>query len=76
MTSAPQFYLVADDIVFALDDDGVPFGATTKSDGTPDWDTAFDFDPNEEDVEYVAHMCHYLTQAAQLTNEQHNVFIK
>ena len=36
--SAPQFYLVADDIAFALDCDDVPFGAPVKSDGSPDWD--------------------------------------
>jgi hypothetical protein len=76
MMSVPQFYLVADGSVFALDDDGVPFGAPVKTDGTPDWDCAYDFDPNEEDVEYVAHMCYYLKQAEQLHNEQNQVFVK
>lgn len=75
--SAPQFYLVADDIAFALDCDDVPFGAPVKSDGSPDWDCSFDFDPDQEDVEYVAHMCYYLKQAASLHEEQtQEVFVK
>ena len=75
--SAPQFYLVADDIAFALDCDDVPFGAPVNANGVPDWDASFDFDPNEEDVEYVAHMCYYLKQAAQLHSEQlDEVFVK
>jgi len=75
--TAPQFYLVADGNAFALDDDGIPFGAPVCDDGTVDWECAYDFDPNEEDVEYVAHMCYHLTEAAKLHNE-HNleVFIK
>ena len=44
---------------------------------TVDWDGSYDFDPNEEDVEYVAHMCQYLTLAAKLTKEHdQEVFIK
>ena len=75
--SAPQFYLVADDTAFALDCDNVPFGAPVDSNGNPDWDAAFDFDPNEEDVEYVAHMCYYLKQAEQPHSEQlDEVFVK
>ena len=75
--SAPQFYLVADGNAFALDDDGTPFGAPVNIDGTVDWDCSYDFDPNEEDVEYVAHMCYYLKQAEQL-HQEHNseVFVK
>lgn len=70
--TAPQFYLVADGNAFALDDDGIPFGAPVCDDGTVDWECAYDFDPNEEDVEYVAHMCYHLTEAAKLHNE-HNL---
>jgi hypothetical protein len=73
--TAPQFYLVADDHAFALDGDDF-YGAPVNADGTVDWDCAYDFDPNEEELEYVAHMCHFLSQAAQLTKEQNNVFIK
>ena len=62
-----MFYLVADGNAFALDDDGTVFGAPVNMDGTVDWDGSYDFDPNEEDVEYVAHMCQYLTLAAKLT---------
>ena len=75
--SAPQFYLVADDHAFALDEEGTPFGAPVNRDGTVDWDGAYDFEPCEEDVEYVAHMCYYLKQAEQLHNEhQSEVFVK
>ena len=67
---APEFYLVAGDNAFALEGNDL-FGAPVKFNGIPDWDAAFDFDPNEEYVEYVAHMCYYLKQAAQLHCE-HN----
>lgn len=74
--TVPQFYLVADDHAFALDGDDF-FGAPVNADGTVDWDCAYDFDPNEEDVDYVAHMCYYLKQAAQLhTEHSHEVFVK
>ena len=53
--TAPQFYLVADDTAFALDGDDF-YGAPVNNDGTVDWNNSFDFDPNEEDVDYVAHM--------------------
>ena len=72
-----MFYLVADGNAFALDDDGTVFGAPVNMDGTVDWDGSYDFDPNEEDVEHVAHMCQYLTLAAELTKEHdQEVFIK
>ena len=75
--SAPQFYLVADGNAYAIDDENIPFGAPVNADGTVDWDCAYDFDPCDEDVEYVAHMCYYLKQAQQLTLEQNNeVFVK
>jgi len=74
--SAPQFYLVADDHAFALDGDDF-YGAPVNADGTVDWDAAYDFDPNEEDVDYVAHMCYYLKQASQLhTEHTSEVFVK
>ena len=75
--SVPQFYLVVDDTAFALDDEGTPYGAPVAYDGSVEWDSAFDFDPNEEDVEYVAHMFYYLKQAEQLHHEHNSeVFIK
>ncbi|BCU94028.1 MAG: hypothetical protein CM15mV3_3140 [Caudoviricetes sp.] len=55
--SAPNFYIVADGNAYALDDDNVAFGAPVKLDGTVDWDCAYDFDPCDEDIEYVAHVC-------------------
>ena len=74
--SAPQFYLVADDHAFALDGDDF-YGAPVNADGTVDWDCAYDFEPCDEDVEYVAHMCYYLKQAAQLHSEHTSeVFVK
>lgn len=63
--TAPQFYLVADGNAFALDENGVAFGAPVNIDGTVDWSASYDFDPCDEDVEYVAHMVQYLNQAAQ-----------
>ena len=73
----PLFYLVAGGNAYAIDDENIPFGAPVKLDGTVDWDGSYDFDPNEEDVEYVAHMCQYLTLAAELTKEHdQEVFIK
>ena len=74
--SAPQFYIVADDNAFALDGDDF-YGAPVNADGTVDWDCAYDFEPCDEDVEYVAHMCYYLKQAAQLhTEHTQEVFVK
>jgi hypothetical protein len=73
----PNFYLVADGNAYALDKDGVPFGAPVNTDGSIDWECAYDFAPNEEDVEYVAHICQLLIQAQALTTEfHHEVFVK
>ena len=73
----PLFYLVAGGNAYAIDDENIPFGAPVKLDGTIDWDAAYDFEPCDEDVEYVAHMCYYLKQAAQLhTEHQSEVFVK
>jgi len=76
--TAPRFYLVANEDAFILDDDGVTvYGAPVNSDGTIDWDDAYDFDPCEEDLEYVAHMSKLLIDSAKLYYE-HNVevFVK
>ena len=44
---------------------------------TIDWDQAYDFDPCDEDVEFVAHMCDKLMQAKALHDEQFSeVFVK
>ena len=76
--TAPNFYLVAGNDAFALDDDtGIVYGCYVDNNGMIDWDCAYDFEPNEEDVEYVAHMCYYLKQAAQLhTEHDTGVFVK
>jgi len=88
--SSPQFYLVADDTAFAIDDDGKFFCAPVCDfDNTVDgiakgevcWEDSWELDdirPEYQDyVEYVAHMCYYLKQAQQLTLEQNSeVFVK
>ena len=72
-----MFYLVADGNAFAIDDDCTVFGAPVNMDGTVDWEESYDFDSNEENVEYVAHMCQYLILAADLTKEHNQeVFVK
>ena len=76
--TAPGYYLVVNEQAFALEEDGITvFAAPVNTDGTVDWDCAYDFDPCEEDVEYVAHMSKLLIDAAKLYYE-HNVevFIK
>ena len=75
--TAPNFYIVVDGNAYALDDDGVPFGAPVFEDNTIDWDQAYDFDPCDEDIEYVAHMCKMLQDMKALTVEQNSeVFVK
>jgi|TARA_Y100000033_G_scaffold32087_1_gene30691 hypothetical protein len=75
--TAPNFYIVADGNAYALDDDGVPFGAPVFEDNTIDWDQAYDFDPCDEDIEYVAHMCKMLQDMKALTVEHFSeVFVK
>ena len=76
--TAPRFYIVANEDAFILDDDGVTvYGAPVNTDGTVDFECAYDFDPCEEDLEYVAHMSNYLIESAKLYHE-HNVevFVK
>ena len=75
---APRFYLVAESDAFALDEDGMTvYGAPVNPDGTVEWDASYDFDPCEEDLEYVAYMSKLLIDSAKLYNE-HNaeVFVK
>ena len=75
--NAPNFYIVADGNAYAMEDDGYMFGAPVFEDNTVDWNSAYDFEPNEEDVEYVAHMCKMLQDIKALTIEQTNeVFVK
>ena len=48
----PTFYIVAEGNAYALDIDGIPFGAPVFNDGKIDWDNAYDFDPCDvEDIE-------------------------
>ena len=71
--TAPRYYLVVNEQAFALEDDGITvFGAPVNHDGTVDWECAYDFDPNEVDVEYVAYMSKLLIDSAKLYYE-HNV---
>lgn len=71
--TAPRFYLVSNEDAFILDDDGVTvYGAPVNEDGTVDFDASYDFDPCEEDLEYVAHMSKLLIDSTKLYYE-HNV---
>jgi len=73
LMETPCYYLVANEQAFALDDDGVTmFGAPVNPDGTVDWEYAYDLNPCEEDLEYVAHMNKLLIDSAKLYYE-HNV---
>ena len=75
--NAPNFYIVADGNAYAMEDDGYMFGAPVFEDNTVDWNSAYDFEPDEEDVEYVAHMCDKVMQAKALHDEQFSeVFVK
>ena len=70
--TAPAFYIVADGNAYALDDDGTPFGAPVLMDGSVDWDNAYDFDPCEEDLDYVAHISMLLQiQLSQHSHQSH-----
>jgi len=78
--TAPTYYLVAGNDAFALDEDtGIVYGCYVNDDGSIDWDCAYDFDPCDEDVEYVAYMSKLVLDMAALHFEQENikeVFIK
>ena len=75
--NAPNFYIVADGNAYAMEEDGYMFGAPVFEDNTVDWNSAYDFEPDEEDVEYDAHMCKMLQDIKALTIEHTNeVFVK
>ena len=67
--NVPSFYIVADGNAYAMEDDGYMFGAPVFEDNTVDWDSAYDFEPDESDVEYVAHMCKLLQDIKSLQVE-------
>lgn len=81
-----MYYVVADGHAYAMDHSlDTPYGAPVCTDGTIDWDAAYDFDfsngmegMNEEEVEYVAHICYHLQQIAKLTEEynKQEVYVK
>jgi len=77
---SPTFYLVADGNAYALDEDGTAFGAAVFQDGTIDWENSYAFSDHleEDELDYVAHMCQLLVRAQALTTEQNNqeVFTK
>tara|TARA_B100000941_G_C28308062_1_gene450036 strand:+ start:485 stop:721 length:237 start_codon:yes stop_codon:yes gene_type:complete len=71
--SVPTFYIVAEGNAYALDIDGIPFGAPVFNDGQIDWDSSYDFDPCDvEDIEYVAHIIQHLLKVRNLTHEHLN----
>jgi len=75
----PDFYLVADGNAYALDDEGIAFGAPVNEDNSVDWEHSYAFSDclEEDEIEYIAHMCQLLKQAQALTTEHYNeVFVK
>ena len=72
----PTYYIVADGNAYALDEDNVPFGAPVFADGRIDWDNSYDFSDEleEEEQEYIAHVCNHLIMVAQLTTEHNNSY--
>ena len=55
--------------------------ATLMVDGTPDWDASYDFDfergMDDDEAEYVIHMCNLLQETVDLTKEfNKEVFVK
>lgn len=76
--TTPTFYLVAGNDAFALDEDtGIVYGCFVDDDGTIDWDCAYDFDPCDEDVEFVAHMSKLVLDMFALATENNmEVFTK
>jgi hypothetical protein len=78
---APDFYIVADGNAYAMEEDGYMYGAPVKMDGTPDWDASYDFDfergMDDDEAEYVIHMCNLLQQTVDLSKEfNKEVFVK
>ena len=76
--TAPRYYLVADADAFALEEDGITvFGAPVNEDGTVDWEASYDFNPSDEDLEYVAYMSKQLIEAAKIHHEHnYEAFVK
>ena len=79
--NAPTYYLVAGNDAFALDEDtGIVYGAyVDEINNSINWDCAYDFDPDDDDVEYVAYMSKLVLDMAALHFEQQNnmeVFVK
>lgn len=79
---APPFYLVADGIALAYDDEldfyfAAPVDHIT---GLITWESSYELDidqDDEDEVEYYAWMCCYLNTAARLTVEhKQGVFFK
>lgn len=74
---APTYYIVADGNAYAMDEEGYMFGAPVFKDNTVDWEHSYEFDPDDEDVEFVAHMCRQLQDIQALSDEHaHGVFYK
>jgi len=74
---APTYYIVADGNAYAMDENGYMFGAPVFEDNTVDWENSYEFDPCDEDVEYVAHMCKMLQDIQAMSEEHMNgVFYK
>jgi hypothetical protein len=75
-----MFYVVANGKAYALDHSGdIPYTAPILSDGVIDWDQAYDVvwdNYDEEEQEYIAHVCYHLQQIVKLSEEHQEVFVK
>jgi|TARA_B000000557_G_scaffold82988_1_gene66509 hypothetical protein len=75
----PQtYYIVADGNAYAIDENGYMFGAPVFKDNSVDWEHSYEFDPCDEDVDYVAHMCKMLQDIQAMSEERKygEVFIR
>ena len=74
----PQIhYIVADGNAYAIDENGYMFGAPVFNDNSVDWEHSYEFEPCEEDEEYVTYMCKMLQDIQALTEERkYEVFVK
>ena len=74
----PQIqYIVADGNAYAIDESGYMFGAPVFKDNSVDWEHSYEFEPCEEDAEYVAYMCRMLQDIQTLSEERnYEVFVK
>ena len=53
------------------------FGAPVFKDNSVDWEHSYEFEPCEEDAEYVAYMCKILQDIQTLSEERnYEVFVK